>query len=198
MGDTFGAITLSFSTLLVHFHICTVYIDLPSFISPCLIAGDSLRPDLLLTVNNTLYILELTPSFETIVQVYSIRRANRYITFIKHLSSTYNKVTFIRLSTVALCIMCCSSSSFLSLLQDLNFEKSVPNGIIMKTIMIAIRSSCNIFYQRNKSWNIPELLNIEIHFYYSTFKLYPLLFYFCYLSCVVKTSQWYCTVRCEV
>ena len=181
MGDTFGAITLSFSTLLVHFHICTVDIDLPSFISPCLIAGDSLRPDLLLTVNNTLYILELTPSFETIVQVYSIRRANRYITLIKHLSSTYNKVTFIRLSTTALCIMCCSSSSFLSLLQDLNFEKIVQNGIIMKKIMIAIRSSCNIFCQRNKSWNIPELLN-------SSFSILPLSYihyYFIFAICHV-------------
>ena len=140
---------------------CTVYADLPSFISPCLITGDSLRPDLLLlTEDSTLYIIELTLGFETNMQANSIRKANKCTTLIKDLSSTYSKVTFINLSMSALGVMGSSCDSFLSLLQDLHFDKLMQKRIVMKTINIAIRSSYYIFCQRNKPWNSPELLNI--------------------------------------
>ena len=72
---------------------CKIYADLPSFNSPCLIIGDSLRPDLLLlTGNNVLYILEFTLGFETNMHVNSIRKANKYNKLLKDLSSIYNKV----------------------------------------------------------------------------------------------------------
>ena len=139
---------------------CTVYAELPSFLSPCLITGDSLRPDLLLFIeNNVLYILELTICFDTHIQVNSLRNANKYTILIKDLSSTYSKVAFINLSMGALGIMGSFCDSFLSLLQDLNFEKFVPKRNAMR-VSIAIRSSYYIFYQRNKSWNNPELLEI--------------------------------------
>ena len=49
---------------------CTIYADLPSFLSPCLITSESLRPNLLLlTENKLLYILELTLGFETNIQI---------------------------------------------------------------------------------------------------------------------------------
>ena len=45
---------------------CTVYADLPSFLSPCFITDEFCRPDLLLlTDKSTLYILDLTLGFET-------------------------------------------------------------------------------------------------------------------------------------
>ena len=138
---------------------CKIYADLPSFTSPCLITSDSLRPDLLLvTGNNVVYILELTLGFETNMQVNSTRKANKYNRLIKDLSSTYNKVTFINLSMDALGVMGSSCDSFLSLLQDLSFDKLVQKRIIMKTINIAISTSYFIFCQRNKTWNNPELL----------------------------------------
>ena len=140
---------------------CKVYADLASFTSPCLITSDSLRPDLLLlTGNSVLYILELTLGFETNIQVNSIRKANKYNRLIKDLSSTYNKVTFVNLSTSALRVMGSSYDSFLSLLQDLSFDKLVQKRIIMKTINIAIRTSYVISCLRNKTWNNPELLDI--------------------------------------
>ena len=140
---------------------CKIYADLPSFTSPCLITGDSLRPDLLLvTGNNVLYILELTLGFETNMQVNSTRKANKYNRLIKDLSANYNKVIFINLSMGALGVMGSSCDSFLSLLQDLSFDKLVQKRIIMKTISIAIRTSYFIFCQRNKTWNNPELLII--------------------------------------
>ena len=140
---------------------CKIYADLPSFTSPCLITGDSLRPGLLLlTGNNVLYILELTLSFETNIQLNSIRKGNKYNRLIKDMSSTQNIVTFINLSMGALGVVGSSCDSFLLLLQDLSFDKLNQKRIIMKTIKIAIRISYFIFCQRNKAWNNPELLNI--------------------------------------
>ena len=56
---------------------CTVYADLPSFLSPCMITGESLRPDLLLlTEDKLLYILELTIGFETYKIIVIVRLPN--------------------------------------------------------------------------------------------------------------------------
>jgi len=49
--------------------VATLVVDLPSFRSPSVITGDTLRPDLLLeTTDNILHILELTIGFETNVK----------------------------------------------------------------------------------------------------------------------------------
>ena len=43
-----------------------LYVDLPGFVSPSVITGDQLRPDLLWAIEDkVLYILELTVAFET-------------------------------------------------------------------------------------------------------------------------------------
>jgi len=58
---------------------CRLYVDLPSFPSPSLITGDSLRPDLtLISPDNTLDILELTVGFETNIELNSKRKAMKY------------------------------------------------------------------------------------------------------------------------
>jgi hypothetical protein len=42
-----------------------LYADLPGYISPSVLTGDELRPDLLITLENKcIYILELTVGFE--------------------------------------------------------------------------------------------------------------------------------------
>ena len=44
----------------------TLYVDLPGFLSPCIISGDTFRPDILLvTKDKKLFVLELTVGFET-------------------------------------------------------------------------------------------------------------------------------------
>ena len=111
---------------------CKIYADLPSIYFSMFDY---------LTGNNVLYILELTLSFETNMQVNSIRKANKYNRLVKDLSSTYNKITFINCSMGALGVMGSSCGSILSLLQDLNFDNLVLKRIIMKTINIAIRTS---------------------------------------------------------
>ena len=49
-----------------------LYVDLPGFVTPSVITGDELRPDLLLTIESELlYILELTVGFETNLKISS-------------------------------------------------------------------------------------------------------------------------------
>ena len=108
--------------------------------SPSLITGDSLRPDLLLlTGNKVLYILELTLGFETNIQANSVTKANKYIPLLQDLSSSYNKVIVITVSMGALSVMGSSCDFFLSLLQDLSYDKVTQRRNIIKTINIAIR-----------------------------------------------------------
>ena len=139
---------------------CTVYADLPSFLSPCLITGDSLRPDLLLIDEKILYILELTLGFETNIQNNSDRKAAKYSSLINDLSLSYSKVVFVNLSMGAIGVMGSSCNSLLSLLQELHFDKTITKRIIMKAMNISIRSSYYIFCRRNKPWTNPELLTI--------------------------------------
>ena len=160
----------------------SVYADLPSFMSPSLITGDSLRPDLLLlTGNKVLYILELTLGFETNIQANSVRKANKYTPLLQDLSSFYNKIIFINVSMGALGVIGSSCDSFLSLLQDLSFDKVTQRRIIMITINIAIRSTHYIFCQRNKPWNNPELLNFRTFTSFSCHYTFEL----CYMSIII-------------
>ena len=54
------------------------YVDLPGYITPSVISGNSLRLDLLLTVSSKcLYILELTVGFETNLLNNAIRKTIR-------------------------------------------------------------------------------------------------------------------------
>ena len=133
-----------------------------------MITGDSLRPDLLLLIDEKiLYILELTLGFETNIQNNSDRKAAKYSSLINDLSLSYSKVVFVNLSMGAIGVMGSSCNSLLSLLQDLQFDKNVTKRIIMKAMNISIRSSYYIFCRRNKPWTNPELLTI-----YSPFSLF--------------------------
>ena len=38
---------------------CTFYVELPQYLSPCLVTGDDLRPDMLISSSDTFYVIEL-------------------------------------------------------------------------------------------------------------------------------------------
>ena len=68
----------------------SLYVDLPSFPSLTLISGDSLRPDLVLVLNNTtVYLLELTVGFESNIKVNSDRKAAKYHPLLRSLWTEY-------------------------------------------------------------------------------------------------------------
>ena len=58
--------TLNFlASLLQYLKHYTFYVDFPQYISPCLITGDDLRPDMLISSSDTLYVIELSVGSET-------------------------------------------------------------------------------------------------------------------------------------
>ena len=138
---------------------CLLYADLPFFSSPSLITGDSLRPDLvLISPDNTLYLLELTVGFETNIEKNSIRKATKYKPLLRDLNSSYRRVHFINLSMSALGIFESSSDSIVTMMDYLGFDKNRRSQIIKKIINISVRCTYYIFCRRNKPWTNPELL----------------------------------------
>ena len=139
---------------------CSIYADLPAFLSPSLVTGDSLRPDLLLiTKNNTLHILELTIGFETNIKVNSNRKALKYNPLHQDLCSKYIQTKFINLSLCALGTVGSSSDSFTELLKAVDFDSKMQKAILSRIMNITIRCTYYIFLFccRNKPWTSPKL-----------------------------------------
>ena len=162
---------------------CSLYADLPTFLSPSLITGNSLRPDLILiTKNKVLYILELTIGFETNIKINSERKASKYYPLQQTLHPNYNHIRFINLSLGALGTIGSSSESFIDLLKSLSFNDKLQKHILSKLINITIRCTYYIFCSRNKPWIGPDFLDIWVKFYF-VYSCY-LLYYCCCCFCV--------------
>ena len=137
----------------------TLYVDLPGFLSPCILTGDLLRPDLLLCIGtDTIYIVELTVGFETNITTNADRKRNKYLQLTRDLSSKYRYTKFINLSMSSIGIFGKSCKSFIEMCNDLGIEKQHLNYILSKITAIIIRSTYYIFCMRNKSWTNPDLL----------------------------------------
>ena len=143
---------LSFSILQKLLHHCL------SALSPSIITGDSLRPDLVMVTDTSLYILELTVGFESNLQINSDRKKAKYHSLISDLTTTFSNIKFINLSMSTLGLLGKSSDSLLLFLEDLKFDKPSSKYIIKKIMNISIRCSYYIFCLRNKPWNNPTLL----------------------------------------
>ena len=131
---------------------CFIYADLPAFLSPSLVTGDSLRPDLLLiTKNNTLYILELTIVFETNIKVNSDRKALKYNPLHQDLRSKYIQIKFINLPLGALGTVGSSSDSFIELLNAVDFDSKMQKAILYRiTNLYILRSLYDNLCQTNQ------------------------------------------------
>ena len=125
---------------------CSLYADLNSFLSPSIITGSSLRPDLILLTNdNILHILEPTIGFETNIKINSDRKASKYYPLRQTLLSNYNQVSFINLSLGAVGTIGASSESFANLLKSLGFNNNSQKHILSQLINISIRCTYFIF-----------------------------------------------------
>ena len=138
----------------------TLYVDLPDFLSPCIITGDTFRPDILLvTKDKKLFVLELTVGFETNLNINSQRKKDKYQELLQALNSQFSSVKFVNLSVSCLGIFGRSADSFIDMCKELEIDKSYLRFIIRKTSNINIRSTYFIFCHRNKPWNSPDLIS---------------------------------------
>ena len=137
-----------------------LYVDLPAYLSPCIVTGDSLRPDLLLiSPNNCLYILKLAVGFETNLNNNSHRKEEKYRPLLKDLNCDHRQVQFVNLSMSCLGIFGQSSDSFLEMCKRIGIEQSNLNYILTKISPTIIRTAYCIFCSRNKPWSNPGLLS---------------------------------------
>ena len=136
-----------------------LYVDLPGYITPSVISGNSLRPDLLLTVSSKcLYILELTVGFEANLLNNAIRKTKKYEDLVKRQNYQYDSVKFISLSICTLGVFSLHSTDFLNMLKETGFDDKHVNYIIKTLTIIAIRTTYYVFCKRGKDWDNPELL----------------------------------------
>ena len=138
-----------------------MFSDLPGFVSPSVITGDSLRPDLLLNVHSKcLYVLELTVGYETNLANNITRRDKKYQDLIMTLRHQYNKVTFINLSISTLGVFPSLSTDFIKMLKELNIADQYQNYILRKLFTITIRSTYYIFCRTDQDWTTPDVLTL--------------------------------------
>ena len=120
--------------------------DLPDYLSPCIITGDSHRSDILLsTTNNGLYIFELTVGIETNLANNAHRKELKYRSLVTDLAKEYHSVEFINPSISCLGIFGQSSESFPNMYTELSFDNQHLNFTISKLSAIAIRTTNNIY-----------------------------------------------------
>ena len=107
-----------------------------------------------------LYIVELTVGFESNLQKNVERKKLKYKELIREKKEHFNAVKFVNLSISSLGVFAKECSSFIEMLNDLDFQKHHQNYCVRKMTMIAIRTTYYIFCCRNREWPIPELLTV--------------------------------------
>ena len=84
-------------SLIIKSKVKHLYVDLPDYLSPTMITGEDLRPDMVICDNSgKWYVLELTSCYETNISKSVSREGQKYDQLIKDLSTTRD-IVFINL-----------------------------------------------------------------------------------------------------
>ena len=127
-----------------------VFADIDHYMSPSIITGEDLRPDLIVVhQSKDIYVLELTVGFEPNIQKNAARKYEKYETVLEEFKFTYNGVTFINLSMGACGVIGASAVDFPSMLTKLECEKKQLDYLMTKLCNICLRCTYYIFlYER--------------------------------------------------
>ena len=137
----------------------SIYADIPSFASPCVVTGDHERPDIVLVHQNVVTILELTIGFETNMEGNSKRKRDKYKSLKSNLLTKYDDVRYVNVSMSACGFIEKDSRNFFELLRCIRVPENEIMFLTKRITNICIRSSYFIFCRRNKEWTSPELLS---------------------------------------
>ena len=136
-----------------------VFADIDQYMSPSVITGEDLRPDLIVVHHSKdIYVLELTVGFEPNIQKNAARKYEKYETVLEELKFLYNGVTFINLSMGVCGVIGAGAVDFPSMLTELGCEKKQLDYLMTKICSICLRCTYYIFCMRDQPWQSPELL----------------------------------------
>ena len=139
-----------------------LYCDIPSLLSPEIVTGTAVRPDLLVVDRmNNLYVIELTVGHESNTVANATRKAKKYEHVLNDsdLKRLHRKICFVNLVMTAISIYSKHSEEFFKMLKDLNVDNTAATYISTKLTEICIRSSYYIFCMRTKEWTEQDLMN---------------------------------------
>ena len=137
----------------------SLYVDMPSFVSSCIVTGDKERPNIVIVQHKTVTLVELTVGFETNKAGNSTRKREKYKPLMNRLKSSYDKVVYCNVSMGACGFIEKDSKRFFELSSNLNVSDPEIIYPTKRVINICIRASYFIFCCRNKEWTKPELLD---------------------------------------
>ena len=117
--------------------------------SPSVVNGDELRPDIVATKGNSLYILELTVEFETNISKNAERKEQKYANLIETLHESrnrnkYEEVRLVNLSLGDLGIVGKESQGLKKMLEELGLSESEEDYIVKK--LIDVCTNLHILY----------------------------------------------------
>ena len=124
---------------------CTFYVDLSQYLSPCLVTGDDLCPDMLISFFDTLYVLELNVGFEANLNNSVSRKFEKYRHFLHDLHTKYRRIKFVNLSISSLGIFGQSCDSFIQMCSDLSINTGHTSYIVIKLTSTIIHTTCYVF-----------------------------------------------------
>ena len=134
-----------------------VDLDLPGYRSPCIVTGESERPDIVITLKDKIYIIELTVGFETRIKDNAHRKKEKYLNLCRRLTMD-REVTFINLTMGAIGIIGKDGKGLYKMLKNLELSSQEISFITNKITGHCIRSTYYLFCMKDKPWENPELL----------------------------------------
>ena len=135
-----------------------IYCDVESFLSPSIVTGDTYRPDIVVTKDDQVFVIELTVGFETNIAKNSLRKAEKYKIILGQLTRQFRSVKFVNLSMGSLGVIGHDTFTLEAMFTAVGLKREATSYLIRKVINIAIRTSYYIFCCRNKAWEQPSLL----------------------------------------
>ena len=133
--------------------------DLNTFKSPCIITGNSFRPDLIVEMSTRhLVVIELTVGYETNLEKNYVRKKEKYKILIDNLKNKYCSVKYVNLSMGSIGTIFKESRTIENTFHAIGMEEHVYAYLVKRIIEICIRSTYYIFCKRGKDWENPDSL----------------------------------------
>ena len=128
-------------SLIIKSKVKDLYVDLPDYLSPTMITGEDLRPDMVICDNSgKWYVLELTCCYETNISKSVSRKEQKYDQLIKDLSTTKD-IVFINLVIISIGTIEKESKLLIAMLEKIGLNNNEISATIRKLINMTIRST---------------------------------------------------------